>query len=171
MVQESDFCEYHRQRGHNTSVYIWLKHEIQDLIDNGLISTGIPIALPNQYLGIFNNPFPKHDANHVSVSLNLDQAYHSLDPPASYDFVGWTNLVTFSIFFMLVLSLVLSFILVFEHYHLGCFNNLVHYHIEIIGVDTRAYSTFAVFTSKNFGVGQSHSSPRLIMCFFVITFW
>lgn len=65
-----------------------LKHQIQDLIDSGLVSMGSPITTPNQNLGILNNPLPRHDVNQMSSSINMDQTYHNLDPPSSYDLVG-----------------------------------------------------------------------------------
>lgn len=85
--KENEFCEYHRQRGHNTSGCMQLKHEIQDLINNGLVSTGSPVAPPNQNLGVFNNPFPSHDVNQVGVYLIMDQGYHNVDLTSFYDYI------------------------------------------------------------------------------------
>jgi len=86
--KENEFCDYHRQRGHDMSGCMRLKHEIQYLIDKGLVSMGNPVAPPNQHLGIFINPLPKHDVNHISISSSANQNYHNVEPPLSYDYVG-----------------------------------------------------------------------------------
>lgn len=57
----NEFYEFHRQCGHDTNGCMWLKHEIQDLIDDGWVSIGAPISSPNQHLWIFNKPLPNHN--------------------------------------------------------------------------------------------------------------
>lgn len=86
--KENNFFKYHRQSGYNTNGWMWLKHEIQDLIDNGQVSIGSLISPPNQHLGIFNDPLPSHDQSETSISYEKD--YHEVGPPCSYGtFVGW----------------------------------------------------------------------------------
>lgn len=82
--KENEFYEFHRQSEHKTNGCMLLKHEIHDLIDDGRVSIGAP---PNQYLGIFNNPFPNHDQSEALASHEQD--YHEVGPPSSYAiFVG-----------------------------------------------------------------------------------
>ncbi|KAH9329353.1 hypothetical protein KI387_001461, partial [Taxus chinensis] len=49
--------------GHKTDKCLRLRHYIQDLIDNGEIEVDPPEKnqMPNEKMGIFKEPFPKHD--------------------------------------------------------------------------------------------------------------
>lgn len=53
------FYEFPRKSENNTNGCILLNHEIQDLINDIQVSTGV--VPPNQHLGIFKNHFPNHD--------------------------------------------------------------------------------------------------------------
>lgn len=62
----NEFCKFHKKNGYYTNGWMKLKHESQDIIDDGLVSIGAPIVSSNQHLGIFNNLLPNHDQ---SISL------------------------------------------------------------------------------------------------------
>ena len=46
--RENEFCNYHRQKGHDTNKYYSLKHVIQDLIDERKLQVDTPLPNPNK---------------------------------------------------------------------------------------------------------------------------
>ena len=52
----NEYCHYHQKSGHKTDNCFHLKHEIQDLIDNGTSSNPNIITKPN----IRKNPLPDY---------------------------------------------------------------------------------------------------------------
>ena len=52
----NEYCHYHQKFGHKTDNCFRLKHEIQDLIDNGTLPNPIIIIKPN----IRKNPLPNY---------------------------------------------------------------------------------------------------------------
>ncbi|KAF5932597.1 hypothetical protein HYC85_028768 [Camellia sinensis] len=67
------YCSFHQQHGHDTDQCFRLRHEIQDLIDNGVI---VPPEKPN----VITNPLPPHDQAPPPKRINFIQtgvtAYH-----------------------------------------------------------------------------------------------
>ncbi|XP_074298824.1 uncharacterized protein LOC141629772 [Silene latifolia] len=70
--KQNAYCAYHQGKGHDTENCYRLKHEIQDMIENG--SLPIPTVRPNN----LNNPFGDH-ANAVFVEDNTDVS-HLIQP-------------------------------------------------------------------------------------------
>ncbi|WP_044909002.1 hypothetical protein, partial [[Clostridium] innocuum] len=62
--REDHYCHYHRNKGHPTDNCFRLKDDIQDLIENGTISTdGLT---KNSDHTAFKDPLPKHDKGETS---------------------------------------------------------------------------------------------------------
>jgi len=85
--RENEFCNYHRQRGHDTNKCHSLKHVVQDLIDEGKLQVETPSQNPNQDLGIYQNPLPHH-ANNISSSIN--QVTHKINP----NYTGYVSMIS-----------------------------------------------------------------------------
>ena len=52
----NEYCHFHKKSSHKTDIYFSLKHEIQDLIDNGTLQNPNIITKPN----IRKNPLPNY---------------------------------------------------------------------------------------------------------------
>ena len=52
----NEYCHFHKKSSHKTNIYFSLKHEIQDLIDNGTLPNPNIITKPN----IRKNPLPNY---------------------------------------------------------------------------------------------------------------
>ncbi|KAF5934619.1 hypothetical protein HYC85_030790 [Camellia sinensis] len=61
------YCAFHQQHGHDTDLCFRLRHEIQDLIDNGVI---LPPEKPN----VTTNPLPTHNQTPPPKRVNFIQA-------------------------------------------------------------------------------------------------
>lgn len=57
-----------------------MKYVIQDLIDNGKLEVDNPFAIPNQDLGIYQNPLPHHATNNILWKTNDNQVTRKWDP-------------------------------------------------------------------------------------------
>ena len=72
----NEYCHFHKKSGHKTDNCFCLKHEIQDLIDNGTLPNPNIITKPN----IRKNPLPN---------------YHRAPPPyknwAQIDEIEWDS--------------------------------------------------------------------------------
>lgn len=55
--KENEYCAFHQSRGHDTNHCYRLRHEIQDLIDRGVINFSIPTNNPNILQSSSMNPF------------------------------------------------------------------------------------------------------------------
>ena len=63
------------------------------MIDNRKLEYDNPMIILNQNLGIYQNPFPQHQANNVSLHPHENQVTHNW----SYDnstFIGMINITT-----------------------------------------------------------------------------
>lgn len=88
--KEHKFCNYHGQKVHDMSVCIWLKYIVQDMIYNEQVTMWVPIAPPNQHLGIFKDPLPRHNINQVGTMPTWSsQVYHELGSSSYQAFVGF----------------------------------------------------------------------------------
>ncbi len=54
---ENEYCKFHQTKGHQTNCCFRLKHEIQDLIDRGVINFSTPTNNPNIHQSSSMNPF------------------------------------------------------------------------------------------------------------------
>jgi len=60
--RENEYCKFHKIKRHSTNHCMRLKNYIQDLIDRGDIELeGGENTSKNKNLGIYKDPFPKHD--------------------------------------------------------------------------------------------------------------
>lgn len=64
---EEEYYHFHYKKFHDKNKYQTLKNVIQDLIDNGKLEVDNPFAIPNQNLGIYQNPLPQHPSNVISL--------------------------------------------------------------------------------------------------------
>lgn len=74
--KKDEYCDFHQNKGHNTDQCFKLRHEIQDLIDQGVITFPKHTNYPNvlKPLPIHTNPF------HANIAPgNLIQSY--TEPP------------------------------------------------------------------------------------------
>lgn len=55
-----DRCEYHQTLGHTLNRCFYLKHDIQDLIDEGKVSVDPSLTNPPSNTNIIQNPLPDH---------------------------------------------------------------------------------------------------------------
>ena len=74
---ENEFFHFHYQKGHDTNRCRTLQHKIQNLIDQGKLDVDNPLAIPNQNLGIYQNPLPQHQANNISLHSHENQLTHN----------------------------------------------------------------------------------------------
>lgn len=89
--RENEYCEFHKIKGHSTNRCLKLKNYIQDLIDRGDIEleSNEPIS-KNQQLGIYKDPFPKHDQNQIQTNPIQDRQTNNIyynKRPEPYDAV------------------------------------------------------------------------------------
>lgn len=70
---QAEHCEYHQTPGHTLNRYFWLKHNIQDLIDEGKVSFNPIPTNPSPNSNIIQNPLPNHQ------------------PPKQVNMIGLTN--------------------------------------------------------------------------------
>lgn len=54
---ENEYCKFHQTKGHQTNCCFRLRHEIQDLIDRGVINFPKPTNNPNTLQSSSMNPF------------------------------------------------------------------------------------------------------------------
>lgn len=83
-LDQNDFCQYHRQNGHDTKKCYSLKHKTQDLIDSNALSidnldgSGNKfVSPPSQNLQIYMNPLPMHDNNTIAQPSTMEIVYDS----------------------------------------------------------------------------------------------
>lgn len=76
-----------------------LRNSIQRLIDNGQVSTSNPITQPNQKMGIFQDPLPRHNNDVHYVSIEATQQvlhdYNSMQSNEFYSFISTNSKVPF----------------------------------------------------------------------------
>ncbi|KAF5932603.1 hypothetical protein HYC85_028774 [Camellia sinensis] len=71
------YCAFHQQHGHDTDQCFRLRHEIQDLIDNGVI---VPPEKPN----VTTNPLPPHNQAPPPKRINFIQTKVTSYDPSIY---------------------------------------------------------------------------------------
>ena len=62
---EEESYHFHHQKGHDTNKCRTLKNIVQDLIYNGKLEVDNLVTIPNQNLGIYQNPLPQHPTNSI----------------------------------------------------------------------------------------------------------
>lgn len=67
---EHDYCKMHHVKGNKIEKFLRIRHCIKDFIDNGEIEVNNPkkTQKPNKKMGIYKEPFPKHDKLEKSKS-------------------------------------------------------------------------------------------------------
>nr|CAN65193.1 hypothetical protein VITISV_031688 [Vitis vinifera] len=75
-------CSYHQGPGHDTDHYNALRHDIQDLIDQGLVNLGQP--------SVTTNPLPAH-STHASPSPPRDIHHMDLIEDDSIHMLSWDD--------------------------------------------------------------------------------
>jgi len=64
---DEELFHFHCQKDHDTNKCRTLKNIVQDLIYNGKLEVDNLVTIPNQNLGIYQNPLPQHPANNISL--------------------------------------------------------------------------------------------------------
>ena len=67
-------CDYHHTKGHKTSSWFQLKHAIQDLIDDGVITVDPSLLASNSDHTILKDPLGNYDKEKPSSSNSNSQA-------------------------------------------------------------------------------------------------
>jgi len=75
--KENEYCAFHQSRGHDTNHCYRLRHEIQDLIDRGVINFSTPTNNPNILQSSSMNPF-------LATINPISPAQSYANPPRSF---------------------------------------------------------------------------------------
>lgn len=65
---DNHYCDFHRNKGHQTDDCQWLKHVIEDLIDNGVIT--VDGHKTNELHTTFETPLPNYEKGESSTMQN-----------------------------------------------------------------------------------------------------